>query len=282
MYSVVFESDNGKKYVFGENGQTAFDMDLGNSVPVKLGTSQGFSQIGETVNTKSVSGRHVKVKGTVYGNVPERKRAMRDAITPFASGRLVFDNRYYLRVNVQDPPSFSPVRNNGKFTMKFFAPYPFFYELQEETQYIGVVIPSFRFPANYSKPHSFGKRSAARYTNIYNGGNVPVPFSAHLSCGGTSTNPTLTNMKTLKNLKLNGTMSAGDVIQICRDKNGSLRVELTKSGKTTDILSWVDEDSDLFELNVGDNLISALDDESGANLTARFTFAPAVGAVYET
>ncbi len=282
MYSAIFESDSGQKYVFGVDGQTVFDLDVGQSVPVNLGTSQGFSQIGESVNTRSVRGRTIEVKGAVYGDIPSKKRAMRDIITPFASGRLVFNDQYYIRVVVKDPPSFNPGKSNGKFMLRFFAPYPFFSYLQEENQYIGVVIPAFRFPVNYSKPHTFGKRSADRYRNVYNGGNVPVPFQAHLSCNGTSTNPRLTNMKSLKVLKLNGTMSAGDVIDIYRDKNGALRVELTKSGKTSDIMSWVDDDSDLFELEVGDNLISALDDEDGASLTVRFTFSPAVGAVYET
>ena len=49
MYSAIFEADNGQKYIFGRDGETVFDMDLGNGVTVNVGTSQGFSQVGETV-----------------------------------------------------------------------------------------------------------------------------------------------------------------------------------------------------------------------------------------
>ena len=48
-----------------------------------------------------------------------------------------------------------------------------------------------------------------------------------------------------------------------------LRAEKTSDGITTDILSWIDEGSTLFEMNVGDNLIAANDDEGGASLEAR-------------
>ena len=88
MYNVVFENDNGSKYYFGVNGTTAFDMDLGNGVPVNIGTSQGFSQVGETMQSRNISGRTISVKGAVYGNVQERKKSMRNVISPFSSGRM--------------------------------------------------------------------------------------------------------------------------------------------------------------------------------------------------
>ena len=50
----------------------------------------------------------------------------------------------------------------------------------------------------------------------------------------------------------------------------------------SDIVGWIDEASTLFELNVGDNLIAANDDEGGAALVVHFYFNPAVGALYET
>lgn len=48
------------------------------------------------------------------------------------------------------------------------------------------------------------------------------------------------------------------------------------------MITWIDDESSLFELEPGDNLISANDDQGGAALIASFTFNPAVGALYET
>lgn len=282
MYNVVFENDNGSKYYFGINGATAFDMDLGNGVSVDIGTSQGFLQVGETMQSRTVSGRLIAVKGVVYGNVQERKKSMLNVISPFSCGRLIFDGKYYTRVCVKNAPTFSPVKNDGRFSMQFFAPFPFFYSINSQISEIGAIKPMFSFPVNYATPHKFGERAAARYKNILNNGDVKVPFSIYLYSSGKSTNIVIANLKTLKTLKLNGSLNFGDSINIYRDDDNVLRAELTSDGVTSDIISWVDESSDLFELEVGDNLISANDDEGGLSLTAKITFSPAVVALYES
>lgn len=282
MYNAIFESDNGEKYVFGKAGSTMFDMDIGNGVPVNIETSQGFSQIGVTAQNRNVSGRNINVKGVIYADVEGRKRAMRRIISPFSSGRLVFENRYYTRVYVKNAPTFSPLKGNGKFSLQFFAPFPFFYDINQQSSEIGVIKPMFSFPVNYSVPHKFGDRSDTKYKNIFNDGDVKVPFSIYLHSSGQSTNIVIANLETFQVLKINGMLNAGDYINIYRDADNILRAELTSGGVTSDIISWIDESSELFELNVGDNLISANDDEGGLSLTAKITFNPAVVALYES
>lgn len=282
MYSVVFESDNGEKYVFGKAGDTIFSMDLGSGVPVDIGTSQGFAQVGETMQSRTVSGRTITVKGAVYRNIQDRKKAMRKIISPFSCGRLVFGGEYYTRVFVKNSPTFSTVKNDGRFSMQFFAPFPFFYSVNSQFSEIGSIKPMFVFPVNYAVPHKFGERSASRYKNIFNAGDVKVPFSVYLESGGTSTNIVISNLKTFKTLKVNGALQSGDSVNIYRDDDNVLRAELTSDGAKSDIISWIDESSDLFELEVGDNLISVNDDEGGASLTVKISFNPAVVALYET
>jgi len=282
MFDVVFEADNGKKYVFGNAGNTWFGMNIGNGIEVSLGKTQGFSQIGDTVVTQSIGGRSISVSGQVYGNIVERKNAMRSIFAPFTTGRLIFQKAYYMRVYVKASPTFSAVKNNGLFKMQLYAPFPFFSRIEEQAYLIGEVIPNFRFPVNYNVPHRFGTRTAARYTNVMNTGDVRIPFRVHIHSSGACTNVTVSNLKTFAFLKLKGTLNAGDSVEIYRDVDNVLRAELTSDGTVTDIISWVSEDSSLFELEVGDNLLSANDDEGGANLTVRFTFNPAVVALYET
>lgn len=281
-FEVVFEADNGKKFVFGRNGNNYFGMNIGNGVEVNLGTSQGFSQIGETVETQSVGGRPIDVTGEVYGNITERRNALRNVCAPFTAGRLVFQKKHFIRVYVKNAPSFSAVKDNGLFKMQFFAPFPFFFDVDEKNYYIGRVTPQFRFPVNYGVPHRFGTRSSARYTNVANTGDVRVPFRLHLQSNGVCTNVTVTNLNTFAFLKVNGILNAGDTVDIYRDNDNVVRAELSSGGVVSDIISRIDEASTLFELEVGDNLISANDDEGGAALTARFVFNAAVGALYET
>ena len=89
-------------------------------------------------------------------------------------------------------------------------------------------------------------------------------------------------MATFKTLKINGTLNPGDSVNIYRDDDNILKAELISDGNASDIISWIDESSDLFELEVGDNLISANDDYGGSALTTKITFSPAVVALYES
>ena len=52
MFEVVFENDNGKKFAFGSSGGNWFAMNIADGMEVTLGKSQGFAQIGETVETQ--------------------------------------------------------------------------------------------------------------------------------------------------------------------------------------------------------------------------------------
>lgn len=282
MYDVIFQSDNGEKYYFGTNGNTIFDMDLGSGVSVNLEMSQGFSQVGETLQSRTVSGRQIKVSGVVYGNIQERKNAMRKVFSPFSSGRLIFENKYYIRVFVKNSPTFSSVKNDGRFSMQLFAPYPFFKSVYEKYIEIGSTVAMFSFPVNYSNVHKFGEKGKARYKNIYNDSGVTIPFSIHISCSGSSTNPTIANLRNFKKLKINGILSAGDYIDIYRNEDNVLMAELTSDGIKMDVISWIDEKSDLFELGIGDNMISVTDEEGGASLAAKITYSPVVVAVYES
>lgn len=281
MYSAIFESDNGQKYVFGKDGETVFDMDLGNGVSVDIGTSQGFSQVGETVESMTIGGRTITVRGTVFGNVQSRKKMMRKVFAPFVWGKLTFEGKHYIRACVKDSPSFSPIRDDGRFTMLLYAPFPFFYSVDDAHYNIGEIMPMFSFPVNYATPHKFGERGTEKYTNVYNNGDIAVPFNVYMETSGTSANPLIVNLDTHEYLKLNGTLTAGDAANIYRDSNNILRAELSTDGELVDILSWVDDGSTLFQLNPGDNVIAFDDDDGGSSLTVKFSFSPAVVAVYE-
>lgn len=283
MYSAKFESDNGLTFVFGANGGNVFDMDLGSGVPVDIGTSQGFSQVGETVETLAVSSRTITVKGVLFRDVDSQKKNMRKIFAPFVAGKLTFEDGHYTRVYVQDPPSFSSVKQDGRFTMQLFAPFPYFYGENEESVQVGNVVPMFKFPVNYSNFHRFGTLSGNRFVAVRNDSDVKVPYGFQIIVNGISTNPTVTNLKTLEFLKINGAFSEGYIISVYRDNNNVLVANLTDNdGNVTDIISMIDDDSTFYELSVGDNLISINDDEGGVGMSANISFKTVVVALYES
>lgn len=281
MFEAVFEADNGRKFVFGRNGGNSYGMDIGSGVEVALGTSQGFSQIGETVQTQSVGGRLIPVKGTLYGDIAERKNAMRSVFAPMTAGRLVFQKRHFIRVFVKSAPTFSPKQGDGRFMMQLFAPFPYFSSTDEKVYTVGGATKEFRFPVNYAKPHRFGTRSTEKAVNVKNDGDVAVSFRLDILVTGACRNIAVTNMETQAFLRLTGEFEAGERIAVYRDENNAIRAENTTGGVIHDILGRLDDESNLFELAVGDNLLAATDDYGGKGMTVRFTFHSARAAMYE-
>lgn len=282
MYQVKFEKDNGEIFLLGTGNNIVFDIDGLSGIGVDLGTSQGFSQIGESVDTQSVGGKSLTVKGVIYRNLADGKKRLIKAFAPFSSGKLIFDDKYYIYVYVKESPVVAPTKKGGAFMFRLFAPFPFFKEFAENTFYIGVISPAFMFPINYETPHYFGTKSNERYVNVVNNGDLKTSYRLDISTEATSTDIVITNIETFEFLKLNGTLNAGERISIYRDNNNQLKAELYNGSVITDIISWIDEESTLYELAVGDNLILASDDNGGDNLTAQITFNSVVGGVYET
>lgn len=283
MAEVYYESDSGKRFAFGRAGSNIYGMAIGNGVNIALGTTQGFSQIGETVQTQAVAGRPIAVKGEFYGSkISERKDALRNVCAPMTAGRLVFWGKWFIRVFVKEAPSFSPKRGIGKFMMQFYAPFPFFSQLEKSSYSIGEVTKQFRLPINYSTPHRFGTTSTAKATNVENSGDVPVNFQLDVYARGTCNDVTVTDLNTRKMLKINGELVAGDQVTIYHDDNGALRAELNRGGEVTDMLGRIDDDSNLFQLQPGENLLAATESGGGSAMTVRFSFHPARAVLYET
>lgn len=282
MYSLKFIKDNGDIFLLGTDNNIVCDVDGLSGIDVNLGKSQGFSQIGESIDTQSVGGKLLKVKGVIYKNLASTKNALIKAFPAFTSGRLVFQDKYYIYVYVKESPTVAPTKKGGAFMLALYAPFPFWKEIAESTFYIGAITPMFSFPVNYETPHTFGTKSAARYINIVNNGDLKTAYRLDLTTEATSTNITLTNLKTFEFIKFNGTLNAGERISIYRDNNNQLKAVFYDGSVETDIISWIDEESTLYEMNIGDNLILASDDDGGENLTAQLTFNTVLGGVYET
>lgn len=282
MYNARYET-NGETFLFGKDGLNVVDIDIGNGVPVNLGTSQGFAQIGETVDTQSVKGRTITVKGVIYDDVVSQKVIMRKIFVPFSGGKLTFKGNYSIDVIVQNPPTFSPVKNDGRFTMQLFAPFPY---LSRGTQYsdvVGGITPGFSFPVNYAEPHTFGMKSEGPFIDIINDGESVIPFGLEVEIVGRSSNITVTNLITFDFLKINGSFENGERLHVWRNSNNVLTAELTTvDGDVVDIISRIDEDSTLFELAIGENKLSINDDEGGGGMIAKISYSPVVVAWYES
>ena len=279
MYNFRFVRDDFAVFHVGAAYGVYADADFGSAPTLDIATSQGFNQVGVTAEKTAIGARYIQIKGVVRGDIPRQKRAMRRAIPPLARGWLVFQD-WVIRVVVQNPPSFATERRNGSFLLRFLAPYPFFQSKRINTVQIGRIDKKFSFPVNYATPHQFGVLSGDRQVYIYNDSDVDVQFTLTIKAVGASTGTVLTNLDTLETLTLTKPLTAGDVF-VLRQDGGIVTAELTREGLTSNAISWLGEDSTLFKLRPGDNLIALTDSVGGINIVGQIEYAEEAVSVYE-
>lgn len=89
--------------------------------------------------------------------------------------------------------------------------------------------------------------------DLLNTGDVETGFSIYLKARGPVTNPTIYNSETNEYIKLNISMSEGDVIFI-NTRTKQKTIQLTSNGVTTNIIGNLVNGSTWFTLTPGDNL----------------------------
>lgn len=251
MYNARIETDAGKIVRFGYEYGNIFDITPLSGVDVSFGTSQGFQQVGETVETQSVQGISRTIQGTFTGSDPEAAaRAMLRALPIFTTGRLVFNDKYFCRIHLKKTP-YVHRSSAGKYTfsMMVYCETPYWLNMKGDKYVMGSYTAAFSFPVLYDT-HIFGVRNESAFINCINNGAMDVPFTARFTTDTETVNFGIINVYTLEHLTLNMSLSQDDVVTVSRE-NGRLYVQRGDE----DIFSVLDESSDLFMLHPGDNVL---------------------------
>jgi len=216
--------------------------------------SQGISQVGKTLRGQSVQPRIITCKGTALGESRMRRQQLINTILPNTRAQLIFDDIWHIDVVPKMTPNISRHNDNCTFDFILEAAYPYWHKEDDDVTALSEMIPMFKFPWNLTKPWKFGERSAAQLSNVINNGNVPTEFTVIFTAITTVQNPSITKASTLEFIRVNRTMSPGESITV---RNSANRVEVlsTIAGVTVDIFSYLDFNSTLFLLDVGDNVL---------------------------
>lgn len=265
------------KYVSNEGGEIYLDLDRGyiiNTVDgatgrsVTLQTAQGFEQIGDTVTAQSVGGQLITINGRIPLQNTSAKRAMLKLLRPLTNGRLVWEDKYYIDVYVQDSPTISQERHST-FLFSLYAPFPFWQKVAQSRYELGGLTPLFSFPINFATPHKFGETTIETQFNAYNAGDCAASFALTITAGDSElTNFAVTDVNTQKSIKFIGTLGAGERLEMYR-VNGQLYL---KRNATEDAFDLLDDTSDLYSLTVGDNVLLFTADSGASTAKVSITF----------
>lgn len=262
MYSLRYVRSDGKTIIMTPDSDFLIATVSGvTGYTTNLSTSQGYEQIGNSVDGSSVSGQSININGFVLGIKPEAKQLLLSVFAPQTGGRLYWEDKRWIDVYVKSSPTITQEKNS-RFNMSLYAPYPYWRSVQKTTRRLGVVTKMFSFPVNYAKAHKFGEVDMSGAMNCYNNGSAPTVFSVSIKFKVDVVNPVITCIHCGKFLRLNGTMAAGDFVTITQE-NGSVIVEKTAEGETVNALDMLDDASDLFQLEIGDNVLQTSADQNG-------------------
>lgn len=249
VFDAVFTTSDGQSFAFGYAAGVLWSCDPLGDLPVDLETSQGYQQVGATVESRSISGVTRTITGRILRNADCCKRQLRDIFAPSVTGRLTVAGKYYCDAEVQRCPAISAALRWPTFSFQLYCPNPYWYSVAETTAATIKVTPVFRLPACYTS-HQYGIREQASYIRILNDGLDTQNWKLSLTARGDVVNPGVINPETGESLRFVTTLQDGDELQVYRE-NGQLRVEQVIDGKNYDVFAVLDESSDLWTVYHG-------------------------------
>lgn len=249
VFDAVFTANSGQSFAFGYKAGVLWSCDPLGDLPVDLETSQGYQQVGATVESRSISGVTRTITGRILRNTDYCKRQLRDVFAPYVTGRLTVAGKYYCDAEVQRCPAISAALRWPTFSFQLYCPNPYWHSTAEVTAATLKVTPTFRLPVCYTS-HQYGVREQMDYLRIHNAGLATEDFVLTFTAHGDVTNPGVKDPETGEFLRFVTQMQDDDQLRVYREE-GRLRIELVIRGTAVNAFSLLDESSSLYTLRHG-------------------------------
>lgn len=269
------------RYVNADGAEVIFDYDHGyliskpngiDTVSVSVNESYGINQVGTSVNSEHVESRPITFSGRVVGDGQlERKKRLLDVVRPGAAGKIYCDD-YYIDVRPKATPTVGAEGQHAKFQFSVLAPYPYWCKSENEVGTIMGVEKLFKFPWNISKQYQFGRMWRKKFVNVFNSGQTEIPFRVTMVALDSVRTPKIQNAITGKFLLLNKSMIPDErvVIDITHDRTSVI------SSVDGDCRGALDIQSNLWRLNVGDNVLKPTAESGLEDMQIDVEFAPEI------
>ena len=185
---------------------------------------------------------------------------------------------YYLMANLQSTPIMPPdhLNNNAawqKALLQFIATDPYIYEKDARQVDIAKWVGAFKFPLKIPQGVGvkMGKRSNSLIVNVFNEGQNKTGMLIRFKALATVVRPAIINVDTFEELRLNYTMTQGDVIEVTTH-DGNKTITLLKDNVKTNIFNAIDLNSHFLQIEPGDNLFRYEADTGVDNLEMKLTY----------
>lgn len=265
-----YVNDNGDSVTFDYAGGYLISKPSGiDTLTVSLSQAKGINQTGATIQSTNIQPRPVTITGRLVGDAQSvNKEKILSVVRPDIGGKLFADD-FYLNVWPTSTPTIEVVPIGARFQFSLLAAYPYWCKDDSVATVLSGIQGMFKFPWNISMPYQFGKIIETKFMNVYNKGQVPVPYTATFTAKGDVINPKITNATTGKYLLIKKQLVSGErlIVQITHDRT------YVTSNIEGDCRGSLSLKSNLFELDVGDNVLKPEADEGAENMQVDIDFA---------
>lgn len=242
------------------------------------------NQVGSYIESTTLEDRSPSISGWIIGDSYEElqnnKLVMNRLINPLNFLDAIIYEKYKLSFKPDYSVQYSATYKDNndvlcKFLIQGSCEDPMFSSALEQGALIASTLPMFRFPwvIPKSKGALLGLRNPALYTNVYNQGDIDTGMVITFSCTASVTNPSLLNLVTGENLKINKILSPDERV-IISTLPGKKYVKGYIKGDEYNYFKYKDINSTWLQLHPGDNLIKYDADNNPDSLEVSIAFYP--------
>lgn len=288
-----------KKLIYiNANGE---ELELTNSAPfvlqsfdtsnnVNIYNSKGMSQDGLTYLGNTLDIRDISITIAVMSNSIEEainyRKLINTVFNPkIGEGYLIYSDdveERKIKCIINKIPYFDKDNDISLQTclISLTANNPFWTDILESKEEIALWKGDFSFSENGTEGFELidggiemGHREPSLIVNVTNNGDVECGMRVEFKALATLTNPSILNVNTGEYIKINKTMTAGEVISI-NTYFGDKKIESTLNGVTSNAFNYIDFNSTFLQLDTGDNLFRYNADTNLDNLEVNIYYQP--------
>jgi len=145
-----------------------------------------------------------------------------------------------------------------KFMINWKCPDPYWKDLNRVSRPLQSYVGNFTLPTTF--PFELGV--AGSRTTLFNEGDVPAPVSIDIH--GPTTNPQIINRTTGDYIRINRSIADDEILHI-NTASGQQRVEIYRDNSIEQGFGYLDHNSELFSLELGENEIEHIADAGDRN-----------------
>ena len=228
---------------------------------VSLGMNENVLFDGSILSNRRLTHRNIVLEAEFKGNekLEERKRVIKffnlhhNAFFYIKYGNDEYKIPYVVEEFKAPIPN---VNYPFRFYVSLICPDPFFSDVQNSDIAIVEWKKALSFPLKISMKRGFvfGRKKDMTETNVYNKGDVATGFIITFSSTGEVVDPHIINVSTREKIEVKKTMMQGEMF-IVNTNPGQKGVEMINSKDGNNGYRFLSNDSEFFQLAIGDNII---------------------------